>query len=103
MGYQTQAKRRYRHRCNRPDRGRKATQRAAALSRERVRVNEFSWFVRHEFGPIFAAQLRAWHIRHGFPLGVGAGAEQLNTLLDTAVNNFKKRTLGVLLSSAAIF
>lgn len=81
---------------------RKATQRAAALSRERVRVNEFSWFVRHEFGPIFAAQLRAWHIRHGFPLGVGAGAEQLNTLLDTAVNNFKKRTLGVLLSSAAI-
>ena len=65
-------------------------------------MNEFSWFVRHEFGPIFAAQLRAWHIRHGFPLGVGAGAEQLNTLLDTAVNNFKKRTLGVLLSSAAI-
>lgn len=81
---------------------RRIKQLAEGQSRERVRSSEFSQFLNGTFRPIFTDQLRAWNIRHRFPDGLAGFMHQLQTVMDAAVNDFKDRTLGKFLPSAAI-
>ena len=81
---------------------RRLKQQAEGQSRERVRLDEFSQFVNESLRPIFTDQLRAWNIQQQFPDGLRGFMCQLQTVMDVAVNDFKDRTLGKLLPSAAI-
>jgi hypothetical protein len=77
-------------------------QQAEGQSRERVRVSEFSQFVNKHLRSIFTHQLWTWNIQHQFPDGLYGFMHQLQTVMDAAVNDFKDRSLGKLLPSAAI-
>lgn len=81
---------------------RKQKQAAIGLSREQTRLNEFSQAVDGELRPIFASQLRNWHVQHEFPEGVGGLLRHLQVVLDAAVKNFKTGTLGRFLPSVSI-
>jgi len=81
---------------------RKMKQLAKRQSREQVRLFEFSQYVNEYLRPIFTDQLRTWNIQHQFPDGLDGFMHQLQTVMDAAVNDFKSRTLGKLLPSAAI-
>lgn len=81
---------------------RKQKQAVIGLSREQTRLNEFSQVVNGELRPVFASQLRNWHIQHEFPKGVAALSRHLQVVLDAAVSEFKTRTLGRLLPSVSI-
>lgn len=75
---------------------------AEGQSRERVRLCEFSQFVYKFLRPIFTDQLWAWNTQHRFPDGLAGFMRQVQTVMDAAVVDFKARTLGKLLPSAAI-
>lgn len=81
---------------------RKLKQLAEGQSREQVRLFEFSQYVNECLRPIFTDQLRTWNILHRFPDGLDGFMHQLQAVMDAAVNDFKARTLGKFLPSAAI-
>lgn len=81
---------------------RKQKQAAIGLSREQIRLHEFSQVVHRELRPVFMDQMFTWHIQHGFPEGFAAISRHLQAVLDAAVNEFKAGTLGRLLPSMSI-
>jgi hypothetical protein len=81
---------------------RKMKQLAEGQSRERGRLSEFSQFVNEFLRPIFTDQLRTWNTQHHLPNGLDGFMHQLQAVMDGAVDDFKARTLGKFLPSAAI-
>jgi hypothetical protein len=81
---------------------RKREQEAKGLSREKVRLSEFSQSISEQLGPVVVNLLRNWHIERGFPDELPAVSRHLQTVLNVAVNEFKTRSLGRQLPSVAI-
>ena len=75
---------------------------AKGLTRDQVRMNEFSEAVQLHLRPVITAQLREWHIKHRFPNGVGALATQLEAITKEAVSAFREGALERQLASIAI-
>ncbi len=81
---------------------RKKEQKTKSLSREQVRLSEFAQVVSGQLQPIFTDLLNKWHIQHRFPKGLKAVLNDLKVVMDTAVKDFKTRTLGRLLLCVTI-
>jgi hypothetical protein len=73
---------------------RKWAQQPKGMSRNQVRLAEFSQAVNEQLRPVFTGLLRTWHIRNSFPEGLAAPLNQLETIMRMAVSEFRDKTLG---------
>lgn len=73
---------------------RKWSQRAKGMSRDEVRLIQFSDAVNQQLRPVIGRLLTSWHTKEGFPDGLAAPLGQLRSITNAAVSEFRDRKLG---------
>ncbi len=81
---------------------RKTEQLAKDLTRDQVRVGEFSGLVSGQIKDIFIDLLRRWHVDHAFPEGVATLLSDVEMAEHLAISKFADGSLGSLLPYWAI-